>query len=208
MTFELINTNGFFAVKDRLFMKTVNYDFESERNDVLSVCPYERKLNLAFVPYVLLADTPSYMIARVTYELIDSWNMTETEIMSIAKTNTPKLFPKVISSLDDMILNGNMEDNLDFNGPIVITNKSKFCGATVLFYPGILEMIHKGMGNFYALPSSIHEWILMPDNNSFNVNAEYLSHMVRDINENEVAATDRLSDYVYYCDGNNFTIVA
>ena len=54
-------------------------------------------------------------------------------------------------------------------------------------------------GDFYILPSSIHETLLLPDNGDFDVKA--LNAMVKEVNATEVALEDILSDKVQFCDG-------
>lgn len=52
--------------------------------------------------------------------------------------------------------------------------------------------------NFFILPSSIHEVILMKDNG--DMNAEELQRMVMEINRTQVAPEEVLSDEVYSYD--------
>ena len=51
-------------------------------------------------------------------------------------------------------------------------------------------------GDFYILPSSIHEAIFIPA--SENVDAEELKTMVREVNETQVPKEDFLSNEVYF----------
>lgn len=55
-----------------------------------------------------------------------------------------------------------------------------------------------GGGNFYILPSSIHDLILLPDDGS--VNAECLKEMVQEVNKSVVVQEEWLSENVYYYD--------
>ena len=49
--------------------------------------------------------------------------------------------------------------------PYVLTNSSKINGAAVVLYPQCLQHIGENIGgNYYLLPSSIHEMIIMPEN--------------------------------------------
>ena len=52
--------------------------------------------------------------------------------------------------------------------------------------------------NYYVLPSSVHETLIIPDNGSITL--PELSAMVHEVNENEVSAEDRLSDKFQYFD--------
>ena len=60
----------------------------------------------------------------------------------------------------DEVQEGMFEELLELNhGPqmYVITNKNKVFGATAIIYPGVLMEFSKQKGDFYILPSSIHE---------------------------------------------------
>ena len=62
-----------------------------------------------------------------------------------------------------------------------------------------MEMAAEQMGgDFFVLPSSIHEVLLLPDDG--NADFHELEAMVQSINEAEVAPADRLSDNVYHYD--------
>ena len=52
--------------------------------------------------------------------------------------------------------------------------------------------------NLILLPSSIHEWILLPDDGQFSV-AE-MKQLVNEVNREVLSAKDYLSDRVYYYD--------
>ena len=56
-------------------------------------------------------------------------------------------------------------------------------------------------GNFYILPYSIHEMLVLPDDGKISV--DELKMMVTDINMTEVEPAERLTDSVYYYDTNS-----
>lgn len=55
-----------------------------------------------------------------------------------------------------------------------------------------------GKQNFYILPYSIHELILLKDDDGCDIHE--LSAMVRCVNEEQVEVDERLSDHAYYYD--------
>ena len=78
----------------------------------------------------------------------------------------------------------------------VLTNSSGINGASAMLYNGLIEQFaEKVKSNLYILPSSIHEVILMPFNEEFDVNA--LKSMVKEINCTQVPEGEVLSDSVY-----------
>ena len=81
----------------------------------------------------------------------------------------------------------------------VLTNQSKTNGAGVLVQDGVREKVGGMIGSdFYVLPSSIHEVLIVPDNG--NMRLAELEDMVREVNATQVAPEDLLSDKVQYYD--------
>lgn len=95
----------------------------------------------------------------------------------------------------EVISNGMGSENPMF----IVTNSQTVGGAGVIFYPEVMDQIGEGFqGNFFILPSSTHETLVIPDNGAFDYRV--LEDMVQTINENEVAPEERLSDHVYHYD--------
>lgn len=81
----------------------------------------------------------------------------------------------------------------------VASNEKRTNGAGVITYPGFMEEASKLLdGNFYILPSSIHEVILLPENAGNSV--PELQEMVESINVSDVSPEERLSNQVYHYD--------
>ena len=67
------------------------------------------------------------------------------------------------------------------------------------FINGVLDKIGELLGSdFYVLPSSTHEVILVPDNG--NMQTKELEDMVKEVNATQVPPEDLLSDKVQYYD--------
>ena len=81
----------------------------------------------------------------------------------------------------------------------VLTTKGAVNGAGILFCDSVLQKIHEKLGDYFVLPSSIHELIIVPV--SEGIDRDELTEMVKTINATEVAPADRLSDKVYLYDG-------
>ena len=81
----------------------------------------------------------------------------------------------------------------------MLTNKEKYFGAAVILYPHALKHIAGLLrNNFYILPSSVHECILVPDMGQYS--RMELKRMVKEVNENQVEEEEILSYEVYYYD--------
>ena len=79
----------------------------------------------------------------------------------------------------------------------VLTNvKAKF-GASVIFYDGVLEKVSDFFkGDFYMIPSSVHEFILLPA--SSKVGVTRLNTILNDVNKDFVDEDDILGENVLY----------
>lgn len=111
--------------------------------------------------------------------------MTPDALYEKAIANTQRMFPEeVISPVSDLSM---------------VTNQKALYGATVILYPNVLEQLAERYGgNLYLLPSSVHEFIVVPDDGMHSVQA--LQTMVREINKNEdvIKPEDILTNSVYH----------
>ena len=80
----------------------------------------------------------------------------------------------------------------------VLTNESRHHGTAALVCPEVMNKVHELMPEgFYILPSSIHETIAV----SVELGEpEELAQMVSEINMDQVALHERLSNQVYHYD--------
>ena len=77
----------------------------------------------------------------------------------------------------------------------VLSNTMKMNGASALLDKKIMEEIVKTVGEFYILPSSIHEVLIVPVKSGMDI--ETLENMVCEVNATQVQLEERLSDHVY-----------
>lgn len=79
----------------------------------------------------------------------------------------------------------------------VMLNDNRIFGSSGMLATEILmEFANRLEADFYILPCSVHELILMPV--SINVPTDYLREVVQEVNEASVLPEERLSDYVYF----------
>lgn len=94
----------------------------------------------------------------------------------------------------------------------VLTTKNMLHGAAAMQSDDIMREIHEKIGcNFYILPSSTHEVIIVADhcNNPNAKQIETFYNMVREVNDTQVEPEDRLTYSVYYySDENGLEIAA
>ena len=122
------------------------------------------------------------------------------EDLKTAVGNTERL--AVIGSMFEVLDGGGVPvDQWEPDGePMkVLTITGAVNGAGVLFCDAVLQKIRQKIGDFYVLPSSVHEVIVVPV--AYGIDRDELTEMVRAVNRDEVAPEDRLSDQVYLYDG-------
>lgn len=140
--------------------------------------------------------TKQNMSIPVTFSLIDNWGITIPDLEKTARENNPRLCPASIQSIGQMLLQefpdaGGLEvPNLLY----VITNENLTHGAITVTYPGVEEYLKQLMGNFYLIPSSVHEMLAVSRN---AVSPHFLAEMIQEINEVHVAAGDVLDNVPY-----------
>lgn len=135
--------------------------------------------------------------------------MTEPELHALAEKNTPRLRPAVVAPLgavlDDIVQLEKLGLEHDTPGMLIISNSGMVNGAAAVLYPGVMEKVSEIMsGDFYILPSSIHETIAVLDTGGDPVE---LQHMVSEVNSATVQKADKLSDAVYKYDSKKREIV-
>lgn len=93
----------------------------------------------------------------------------------------------------------------------VITNKEQVNGAAVLLDKDYLKEVHEQLGDYYILPSSVHEILVIPMNAlvspSFNIIQQHLNSMIAEVNNQEVRYKEILSWQAYKYTDNGLEVV-
>lgn len=192
--------NDFGYVSNRLFVKVT----PKNGNEYLLTQVCHREISdLVLVPnaFICKEETGEIISAPVTYEMLEKYNIEENVFIDLALLNSECIFPAVIENIDVLLKNimGVPASETDASTSIVVTNEDNAFGASALFYPGMMEeLARRHKGNYFILPSSIHEMITVSDDGE--ITYEELREMVTDINHTQVAPKERLTDEVYYYD--------
>lgn len=184
-------------VRPTLVYKLINYE---KNRELLERVPHLPFLDLAIVFYCILNDTP---VGNATVLIHNShmqlWNVGCRQLYQDARQNALRLLPAELDSMTDVIreLSDGTDELEDMGVPMyVLTNKRRTQGAVCILYEGILWECYKCIGeDYYILPSSVHEVILIPQ--SAVANEAELASMVKDINETQVQNTEVLSNHIY-----------
>ena len=86
------------------------------------------------------------------------------------------------------------------NSLYVVSNRCKMKGASAILNQEMLRGFAKqhGVSNLVVLPSSIHEMLVLPYDESIDM--DVMSEMVKEINATQVSPEERLTDQAYIID--------
>lgn len=183
--FPLENLGDFEQVKDKIFYKMVNYDKNLE---MLKEVPHVPYLDLALTFHVLVGrDEKGQSICPVSHKDRMKWGQDIGTLYELAKENTPNLFPVSLCSMGwfmESVLKDSQEKcgwpGLDkflsykINSPLyILSNQCGIYGAAAVLYEDVLKnFAFMEESNLVLLPSSIHEFLLLPYKNiadTFNI---------------------------------------
>lgn len=192
----------FSKVKSRLIMRLVSYP-RNER--MLADIPYFRFYDLAIIFYCLLhADNDNQASILVHNEHLDLWETDRDTVYHLARLNTPVLLPRQVTPMY-RLLDGlapescELPENSRKLPMYVISNCYRTNGASAILYEQLLhQMAEQLQSNLILLPSSIHEFILLPVKDSSDLKA--FDQMVCEVNETQLADDEVLADHAYYYD--------
>lgn len=211
---KLENRYDFESVKDKICYKVVNR--QRNENELQGTAPYIPITNdLIAVFYLQIAPEAT---CQINNGITDLWcihqNVEET-LFQYAKDNTERLHPASLTSIVDVLssIAPNDMDMDDFEQDLgipmyVLTESHKVNGACTLLYGNgtLLEQCMETMKKelmieahgLYILPSSVHELLLIPDSNAFELDKNALQEMVKEVNETQLSADEFLSDNVFH----------
>ncbi|MFR8171057.1 MAG: DUF5688 family protein [Marvinbryantia sp.] len=189
----------FGKVKQHLACRVINRE---KNRELLKTVPYRIFLDLAIVTYYYFEDSCLGTGTILVYSShCKNWGITEEELFACARENTLHIQPEEFLSMDGVLekFQGCGEAKAETENVLpmyVLTNKTNYFGAASLLFDSVLQDIaDKLEDDFWILPSSIHECIIIPAESAMP--KEEMQEMVREINRNEVAAEDFLSDEIY-----------
>ena len=195
--FDLSDFTEFEKIKDKIIMKLVNRNLNS---DQLTEVPHIDYLDLT-ITFSILLDVKDRHCAtiQVRNELLNIWKKDVQDLYVCAKRNSPKLLPWKFNSMTDIlgVLMCDLPDDSASEIPLYILNNNEgMYGASVILYEGVLQEVSEQIGgDFWVIPSSIHECLCIPTNG--HVDAEALNEMIVSVNSSAVDAQEVLSDHCY-----------
>lgn len=137
----------------------------------------------------------------ITKSIFENWHVSLKEMHEIACANTAKFYPSCIQSMSATMQDLAGDTGIDFvptdAAMYVVTNRQKIHGAISALYPDTAKRLQDALGDYYLLPSSIHEMLAVPV--SLTQSPEDLLHMVVSINHDGsvVRPEDILADNIF-----------
>ena len=153
------------------------------------------------------------MTVPISNDLMKNWGISVSELHDIALSNMDRVTPPQFTSMSKMIGNMLLDDlprdmtdeereealsafSMGEDAMYVLTNRQKLNGAVQVLNRDVMDRIIDKIGrDFYILPSSIHEVLIVPAAPDMEVSM--LRGMVQEVNQTQVSPEERLSDNVY-----------
>ncbi len=162
-------------------------------NKLLSTLLHRRFLDFA-VGYAILLDDDKNVRAYLplTNNMAKEFHLFEEEIFRIAKENSKRFLGESLRGMDEYFLTDTGEEPVFY----VLTNRNGYFGAAAILYSEKVPELSEKLGkDLYLIPSSIHELLVKPKNETDET--EELLRIVRTVNREELQKEDVLSDAVY-----------
>lgn len=169
------------SVKPNLTCRLVNTE---QNRELLQKIPHFKFMDLSGIFYVTqeikeLKETADILIRNSHFRV---WNISLEELKKTAIENTKRLQPARIECLDNYMY--------------VITNNTMTNGASTVLYDDTLEKVKERTNweHFYLIPSSIHEWLVVQEQ---EINRKKMEEIIKDINASLLQENEVLSDHIY-----------
>lgn len=199
---ELVNYE---TMKEKLSIEVISAEANAE---LLTKVPHENMEDMAVVyRFVLESNEDGRASILVTNDMIDRMGVTHEQLRADALENAPEIRPAVIQGMNEVMREIMGPEVFEMMGiseqteemMYVASVPDKNAGAGVLAYQDFMDQAAERLGgDFYILPSSINEILLVPDNGEQM--ADDLRDMVIQVNATEVRPDEKLSDNVYHYD--------
>jgi len=192
----------FSEVRERIAVHAVGYE---KNREMLEMVPHQVMGDLAATYRIYLNQTKGDLEGTIliTHDMMKAYNTTPEQLHEIALKNSMKAMPAELHTMQSVIeeLARDIDDveipEMDRTPMLVLTNKQKHQGAATVFYPDVLENLGIPIEEYYIIPSSVHELILLPKS---VMNPEGLNAMIQEINQYEVPSYDVLSNKAHEYD--------
>lgn len=188
---------------------------KESNKELLETCPHRDVGDMAVIYKYIIQNKPEGSASlNITNGMLNEYlKVSEEELFVVANDNLKTYFNTKITNMSDMLIEMAVKDGMpreiaasffpETPGMYVCLNENLQFAASAMLNDDIMnEAKVKIGGDFYILPSSIHECILvdkeMADN--FGMGVDDLRNVVTEINANGVSEKERLSNNIYKYD--------
>jgi len=204
---DVASLSDYDQMKDKLVMEVVSAESNKE---MLENVPHQNIEDMAVVyRFVLNSDDEGRASILATNQMIENMGITPEQLHADALENAPRIKPAEIKGMGEVLAEMMGVEQAEMMGlyPVrpedeqifVASVPDKVHGAGVLAYQDFMDQAaERAGGDFYILPSSIHEILIVPDNGKMGLSD--LENMVKEVNATQVAPEDKLTDNVYHYD--------
>lgn len=192
------------AVKPNLIMELKSLTVDSES---FLHCPCKRVsgTDLYFRPGIgTLKEDGMIGVMPIRIALLSRWGVNAQQLFDDAMRQMEEKYPASFLPLWNVLkeMGDDLEEIKEGMQPVslfLLTNEARCLGASAAFYPGVQEQIGEKMGNYFLLPSSRHEVLILPEVRG-EWTASELRKLVREVNKTVLEPEDILSGEAYHYD--------
>ena len=207
----------FEKAKGNILPRLVNAE---ENQELLAQRPHMIMDDLAVTYHLEMGKSDNgNMSVAITNTILDMYGISQEELHDLAVANLEEKVPATFQGMSEVVkemmlpqimsdLDLSKEAALDYIEQMipdgneqmyVLSNDSRLNGAaTVLNEKAMEDIAEKVGGDFFILPSSIHELLVVPKQDGMELSD--LEAMVQEVNATQVAPEEKLSDHVYEYD--------
>lgn len=170
---------------------------ESMEDIVKSSCDLDGIESYLYTRWI--SDNGKEYSIKVCMSMLNMLCITSEEAWETAKvnTNSETVIEKFMHVIAELMGDEYVEDVDSVNSIYIVTNKRKDKGASAVLNQEALKQLSEKLGTskFVIIPSSVHEMIIMPFDDSIDI--EEVNQMVAEVNRTQVSPEDRLTDRAY-----------
>lgn len=154
-----------------------------------------------------MLDDNSVVSAIVTNTLVNSLGDSIQQLLDDARKNTPPLFKYnrlidiclnirkhgevvlenyTIDSIDALVTSNDMLNS------VIVVSIDTITRVSILQFPEILSLIQTKIGDYYIIPSSVYEQMIIPADKMYDT--DQITTLIHNVNSTVVEPKDKLSD--------------
>lgn len=216
----LENIRQYEKIKDRITCRLVNHAANRER---LQDKPFTTVEDLAVTYHIQMAEREDGIGSiAITKEMMELYGVDPATLHEQAMTNMEKISPTVIRPIGEILMDLMVPEFMWEHGVseaeahkgvetvipedvpelLCVTSEKGINGAACILSPDVQQKLAETVGgDYYVLPSSVHEVLVLPKVGG--INCAKLQAMVQDVNQRAVAEDERLSDRIYEYNAKN-----